>query len=182
MRGGRASRGLFVGRFQPFHNGHLFAVKWILEREEEVVVAIGSPQHSHTARNPFTLGERIEMVTAALRDEGLLDRVYIAAVPDTNGVHSLWVPLVEACTPRFERVYTNDKLTRLLFEERGYPVHPIPLHDRERLEGTRIRRLIAEAGDWRGLVPPAVARLIEELNGSARLSRIFEVERGGAGP
>ena len=37
-------RGLYVGRFQPFHLGHLGAVKSILEDVEELVIVIGSAQ------------------------------------------------------------------------------------------------------------------------------------------
>ncbi|RLF01945.1 MAG: nicotinamide-nucleotide adenylyltransferase, partial [Thermoprotei archaeon] len=55
-------RGLFVGRFQPFHLGHLKALRWILEREDEVIICIGSAQYSHSLRNPFTVGERVEMI------------------------------------------------------------------------------------------------------------------------
>ncbi|MCJ7698989.1 adenylyltransferase/cytidyltransferase family protein, partial [Candidatus Bathyarchaeota archaeon] len=40
-------RGLYVGRFQPFHLGHLCAVKKILGEVDEVIVAIGSAQYSH---------------------------------------------------------------------------------------------------------------------------------------
>ena len=37
------SRGLFIGRFQPFHYGHLAALKWILSREDEVIFALEAP-------------------------------------------------------------------------------------------------------------------------------------------
>jgi len=35
-------RGLFVGRFQPFHKGHLRAVKDILGKVDELVIVVGS--------------------------------------------------------------------------------------------------------------------------------------------
>ncbi|HDJ89497.1 MAG TPA: nicotinamide-nucleotide adenylyltransferase, partial [Thermoprotei archaeon] len=55
-------RGLFIGRFQPFHLGHFYALKWILSKVDEVIIGIGSAQVSYTIKNPFTLGERIEMI------------------------------------------------------------------------------------------------------------------------
>lgn len=173
-------RGLFVGRFQPFHYGHLYALKWILEREQEVVVAVGSAQYSHSFRNPFTLGERIEMIARVLKEEGLWDRTIVCGVPDTDGQHALWVRLVASCCPRFSRVYTNEPLTRLLFEEAGYSVIGIPYFDRERLEGTRIRIAIAEGREWRDLVPPSVARVIEEVNGVERISRLYQLALGSS--
>ncbi|MEM2975778.1 MAG: adenylyltransferase/cytidyltransferase family protein, partial [Candidatus Bathyarchaeia archaeon] len=48
-------RGLFVGRFQPFHLGHLTAVKNILKSVDELVIIVGSAQYSHRLDNPFTV-------------------------------------------------------------------------------------------------------------------------------
>ena len=39
-------RGLYIGRFQPFHNGHLQAIKYVLENVDELVIAaqhVGQP-------------------------------------------------------------------------------------------------------------------------------------------
>jgi len=47
-------RGLFVGRFQPFHLGHLGVVKDILNEVDELVIVVGSAQYSHRIDNPFT--------------------------------------------------------------------------------------------------------------------------------
>ena len=47
------NRALFIGRFQPFHNGHLNVIKTLLENHKEVVVVIGSAQEENTAENPF---------------------------------------------------------------------------------------------------------------------------------
>ncbi|MBP1357507.1 MAG: adenylyltransferase/cytidyltransferase family protein, partial [Sulfolobus sp.] len=41
-------RGLYPGRFQPFHLGHLSVIKWALERVNELIILIGSAQESHT--------------------------------------------------------------------------------------------------------------------------------------
>ncbi|TMI56005.1 nicotinamide-nucleotide adenylyltransferase, partial [Candidatus Bathyarchaeota archaeon] len=40
--------GLYVGRFQPFHLGHLEAVRHILSKVDELVVVVGSAHDSHT--------------------------------------------------------------------------------------------------------------------------------------
>ena len=34
--------GMYLGRFQPFHNGHKYIVEWMLEECERVVIVIGS--------------------------------------------------------------------------------------------------------------------------------------------
>ncbi|MEM2947357.1 MAG: adenylyltransferase/cytidyltransferase family protein, partial [Candidatus Bathyarchaeia archaeon] len=35
-------RGLFVGRFQPFHKGHLSVIEDILKEVDELVIVVGS--------------------------------------------------------------------------------------------------------------------------------------------
>ncbi|NTV27538.1 MAG: adenylyltransferase/cytidyltransferase family protein, partial [Methanothrix sp.] len=60
-------RGLYIGRFQPYHLGHQAVLDRIAEEMEEIVIVIGSAQESHTSENPFTAGERMDMIYAALK-------------------------------------------------------------------------------------------------------------------
>ncbi len=46
------NRGLYVGRFQPFHLGHLDAIKYALKEVDELVIVIGSAQYSHNSQQP----------------------------------------------------------------------------------------------------------------------------------
>ena len=73
--------GLFVGRFQPFHNGHLAAVKHALKNVDYLYIVVGSAQRSHERDNPFTAGERIMMIKAALSRGGTIGAVYCPVVP-----------------------------------------------------------------------------------------------------
>lgn len=160
-------RGLFLGRFQPLHLGHLDAVQRLAAEHDELVLAIGSANVSHTPTNPFTGGERVEMCRAALR-EADLDNVLVVPVPDL-GRNALWAAHVASLVPRFRVLHTNNPLPARLFREAGYDVAPVPFYDRARFEGTRIRRLLAEGDAWRDLVPRAAARVILELDGPARV-------------
>ncbi|MEM2739337.1 MAG: nicotinamide-nucleotide adenylyltransferase [Candidatus Bathyarchaeia archaeon] len=170
-------RGLFIGRFQPFHIGHLRAVYWMLDRVDELIIAVGSAQYSHTIQNPFTAGERLEMIRASLIDDGIdLSRIITVTIPDIH-VHSLWVKLVVSLSPRFHVVYSNEPLTRRLFEEEGFKVEGIPFFDREIYSATEVRRRILEDGDWRSLVPSVVARLIDEFKGVERIKNLARTDR-----
>jgi nicotinamide-nucleotide adenylyltransferase len=53
------SRGLFIGRFQPFHNGHYMAIKDILKIEDEVIICVAASQISYTISNPFQVGNEL---------------------------------------------------------------------------------------------------------------------------
>jgi nicotinamide-nucleotide adenylyltransferase len=170
-------RGLLVGRFQPFHGGHLAVVREIRSAHPDdppLLLGIGSAQESHTWKNPFTSGERMEMVERALR-EAKLDGVVAIPIPDIHR-HALWVRYVESLVPPFDEVYTNNPLTRLLFEQAKYPVRRPRLVDRKRFEGENVRRHLARDRGWRPLVPAAVARYLEGIQAPARLAVLLEGE------
>src|SRR2546428_8992825 len=151
--GGRrvTGRAFFIGRFQPFHRGHLATVKRILESSDEIIVGIGSAQYSHTRENPFTAGERYELITRALDAESM-HNYHIEPIPDTH-VHSVWVSHVTSLVPRFDIVYTNSDLVVRLFREHGLKISSPPLVDRERLSGPVVRHRLPQAGHRRSRVP-----------------------------
>jgi nicotinamide-nucleotide adenylyltransferase len=161
-----------VGRFQPFHLGHLAVVAAIrtLHPEEELILAIGSSEASFTAENPFTAAERFEMITAALRGAGITGCLLIP-LPDV-GRHSIWVAHAEELLPPFRRVHTNNPLTRLLFERAGYTVEAPTLVDRERFEGRKIRADIAADRGWEDRVPSEVGGYLRALHAPERLRDI----------
>ncbi|MGA8303429.1 MAG: nicotinamide-nucleotide adenylyltransferase [Thermoplasmata archaeon] len=163
-------RGVLIGRFQPLHRGHLAVVREIRSArpDDELILGIGSAQESYTWKNPFTSGERAEMIARALR-EAEIDRVVAVPLPDIQR-HSLWVRYVESLLPPFERVYTNNPLTRLLFEQARYPVESPSLVERSKFEGATVRDHLARDEGWRPLVPPAVVEYLVELGAPARLA------------
>jgi len=170
-------RGVFVGRFQPFHNGHLKAVKGILRKVDELVIVVGSSQYSHKMNNPFTSGERITMIRRALEEEGIQpSRYWIVPVPDTH-VHMIWVSQVVGYTPKFDVVYTNEPLTRRLFVERGFKVEPVPFHEREVYSATEIRKRMMDRENWEELVPKGVAQVINEIGGVERLRDLAKTDK-----
>ena len=72
--------GLYIGRFQPFHRGHLSVVRNALEKCDRLVIAIGSAQESRTKRNPFSFEERRHFIWRSLW--GLNERVVFVRVDD----------------------------------------------------------------------------------------------------
>jgi len=169
-------RGLFVGRFQPFHVGHLKAVKDILEKLDELVIVVGSSQYSHRVDNPFTAGERVTMIRTALEEEGISpSRYWIVPVPDVH-VHMTWVAQVLGYTPKFSVVYTNEPLTRRLFIEAGYDVKPVPFYRREVYSATEIRKRMLSGKDWEELLPSTVVQFIKEIDGVKRLRDLAKTD------
>ena len=166
--------GLIVGRFQPFHRGHLQVISELRRShpDQQLLLVIGSAQESYTLENPFTAGERVEMMLRALA-EARLDACLPVPVADIHR-HAEWVAYLRGLLPPFDIVYTNNPLTRMLFEREKIRVESPPLIDRDRFQGVVVRRRIVEGGPWAELVPPAVARYLEEIGAPERLRRIAQ--------
>ncbi|MHC1601380.1 MAG: nicotinamide-nucleotide adenylyltransferase [Candidatus Nezhaarchaeales archaeon] len=167
---------LYIGRFQPYHLGHLAATKWILGREDRLIIGVGSAQYSHTLDNPFTVGERIEMILATLEEEGISNRCVVIPIPDI-GQHALWVQVVKQYCPPFSKVYTNSPLTRRLFIEAGVEVREIPMFERDKYDATHIRKLMLEDGDWESCVPKPVAEVIKRIKGVERVKELIKNDK-----
>lgn len=175
-------RGLLIGRFQPFHGGHLEVVRKIRADRPaaSLIIGVGSAEESYTWKNPLTAGERIELIDRAL-SEAKITGALLVPIPDISR-HALWVNYLEALLPTFDRVYTNNPLTRVLFERSGYLVESPPLFDRARYEGERIRGQLADGGDWKNAVPATVASYLEEIGAPARLQVLKQASgRSGQG-
>lgn len=170
-------RAVFIGRFQPFHLGHLDAVKQIIQENSELIIVVGSAQYSYTLENPFTAGERIEMIRIGLEAAGIdLRRIMIIPIPDI-GEHSIWVARLKSMLPRFDIAYTNNQFVKLLLEDQNIPVVEPRLLNREELNATNIRALMINNEDWRRLLQPEVARYIENIRGDERIRRIAMSEQ-----
>lgn len=163
------NRAFYIGRFQPFHLGHLKVITEISREADELVIGIGSAQQSHTPENPFTAGERIMMISRSLEDLDL--NYYVIPINDIYR-NAIWVSHVESMTPPFSRVYTNNPLVSRLFFEAGYEVSHSPMYNRGAYSGTEIRRRMLAGEDWQQLVPPAVVKVAEEVRGVERLKQV----------
>jgi nicotinamide-nucleotide adenylyltransferase len=171
------TRGLYVGRFQPFHLGHLGAIKYSLKEVDELVIVIGSAQYSHNANNPFTAGERLVMVRRALFEAGVdYSKLWIVPVPDVH-LHMLWVSAVEGYTPKFNALFSNEPLTKRLFMEAGYEVKTVPLFERKTYVSTIVREKMVKDNSWMELVPKSVADFILEIDGVNRLIDLTRTDR-----
>jgi cytidyltransferase-like protein len=58
--------GLFLGRFQPFHDGHAAIAADALKKCRHLIIAVGSAQESRTKRNPLTYYEREALIKNAI--------------------------------------------------------------------------------------------------------------------
>ena len=73
---------VYIGRFQPFHLGHVHVIMEALEYAEHLIILIGSSNESRTPKNPFTVGERHEVIHSWATSEGLLANITILSLED----------------------------------------------------------------------------------------------------
>ncbi|MDO8553369.1 MAG: nicotinamide-nucleotide adenylyltransferase [Candidatus Micrarchaeota archaeon] len=149
---------LFIGRFQPFHNGHMYVLKKLLRQYDEVVIVIGSAESEQSWRNPFTAGERVEIISNVLNKEQKLHTVLIP-VRDINN-HAQWVSHVNRYVPSYEAIYSNNVIVNLLFRKAGVKVLS-GYYKRQVYEGQKIRSMIVNSNlEWKKLVPKEVVKYI----------------------
>ena len=165
-------RGLIIGRFQPFHKGHLQLVKSILKECDELVIAIASAQFNFIEKDPFTAGERILMIHEALK-EGKVDLSKCYIVPLINDENNArWIGHLKSFLPSFDVVYTGNLYVSMLMRKSKIKVKKIKFHDREKYNASRIRSLMVKGNEWESLVPDAVARIIKSVDGIRRMKVI----------
>ena len=162
-------RGFYIGRFQPYHNGHQSVLEHIAHEVDEIVIGIGSAQLSHMTDNPFMAGERVLMITRALASLGC--PFYVIPIEDIQR-NALWVAHVRSMTPPFDLCYSSNPLVMQLFKEAGIRVQSPEMYERETLSGTEIRRRMLTDEPWKSLVPPEVVQVLDEIDGVGRLRQI----------
>lgn len=153
-------RALFIGRFQPFHRGHLHALEEASE-EHDVVIGIGSSQRSRTGDNPLTCPERRKVIRSCLDVETV-------PVPDQDD-NDAWREHIQEHV-EFDIVISGNDLVQSIFEDAGREVREPDWLEPTLFSGTEIRQRILEERDWKELVPDCALDRLEEF-GFAELVR-----------
>ena len=155
---------LFVGRFQPFHNGHLLVVQGMAKLCGKIIIAIGSSQEKDTEKNPYSVSDRREMIQRALQAVNIIPMkdVQIIDVPD-QPKDDEWTKKVLGLSGPVEMVWTGDAKTKECFVAAGVPVKDIK--EVPGISGEEVRHRIKEGGNWKAIVPPDVASYIDLLKG-----------------
>tara|TARA_Y100000310_G_C20703935_1_gene832871 strand:- start:8726 stop:9244 length:519 start_codon:yes stop_codon:yes gene_type:complete len=167
-------RGLFVGRFQPYHLGHHNALLNSLKQVDEMVLVVGSSKESFQPENPFTCGERIEMISEALKEAKIFEKCFIVPVEDIKE-YALWAQRIKSFCPSFEIVFSNNPLVKELFEADGYKVER-SVSNNGNIHSTDVRNKILNGAELSGVLPKSVENYLKKINAKKRIESILEKE------
>jgi nicotinamide-nucleotide adenylyltransferase len=168
------SRALVITRAQPFHHGHMALVEHGARIAGEVVIVVAAAEAAFTERNPFTAGERLQMVRAAT--SSLQVPVWIAALPSP-----VWAALamaeLQATVPAFDVVVGHNPALREMARVSGIRVDGIAP---TAVSATGIRaRLASEGvGSWLDeVVPSGVSAVLSSTSMRGRCAVLAQPER-----
>ena len=77
-----AKIGVFLARFQPLHNAHLYVIETALKECDEVVIMLGSSNKDSMLRNPFDFDLRYRLLRDSLEHVEDMERISIYELPD----------------------------------------------------------------------------------------------------
>jgi nicotinamide-nucleotide adenylyltransferase len=164
-------RALFIGRFQPFHNGHARVIKDILRENGRITIVIGGPAKAND-KNPFSFAERERMIRSVMRDEWP-GRYVIRKVTDVDD-DAKWSGKIKRLG-KFDLAYSRNPWVLRCLKKAGIPVKKHAFYQRYKNCGRVIRGRMEENRRWKSLVPPAVygfirARAAGDENKKLKLS------------
>jgi nicotinamide-nucleotide adenylyltransferase len=161
-------KALVVGRFQPLHKGHLMMFDYVAGDVDELVVGVGSSNHSNTIENPFSFDERRQMIEESFKPKICHE---IIAIPDVDDDRQWIQNVVDGI--EFDVIYTNADHERKIFESAGIGIRDIPFFDRMVYSATNVRKHILDDSSWRDLVPQGTVDVIERVDGIGRIRALY---------
>ena len=72
---------MFIGRWQPFHNGHKWLINQKLGEGKPILIAVRDIPPDE--KNPFTTEQTVEMIQKVYRDQD----VEVVCIPDIESVN-----------------------------------------------------------------------------------------------
>lgn len=156
------STALFIGRFQPLHNGHLQIIKEILKQHDHIIIGVGSSQEKDTKLNPLSAQTRVKLIKEALKTEGIIRKQYsIILLPDIHDQKN-WAAYVNGLVPEFDTLYTGSDFTKKCYNNAGKKIIDIPRI--KNISATDIReRIINNDPTWKTLVPQPIVNALKDI-------------------
>lgn len=109
---------VFIGRFEPFHNGHYAVVARALKLAQNVIVLIGSANKPRSIKNPWNVSEREVMIRAAFPEDS--SRIRVRCIRDHLYNDALWVSDVQRAVADVTAADTGPVKIGLIGHDKDY--------------------------------------------------------------
>lgn len=165
-------KGMFIGRFQPFHLGHLSALKFAMGHCDELVLGIGSSNKSGTADNPLDKSTRISVIYACLKDASIdTKRISFFHIPDFDSDED-WYNYINSKQGKIDAVFSGNEWVLGVFRNRkNVDVLTPPMYKRAELSGTAVRARIRAELPWEHLLTSNAADVVSLKKGDITAPR-----------
>lgn len=167
---------LIIGRFQPFHIGHLDIIKRYHKKGFFIKIVIGSSQKAHQRKDPFTKEERIDMIKKTLEQHKIKNNkiIFVPDLPsDTD-----WVKLIKQKVGKIDVLFTGNPWVKKLFKEEKIELHEYN-EKLDRIKGIKaenIRKNLTNTKSKRGL-PTAVYQQLRIIRAFDRLKDLNDPKK-----
>jgi len=93
--------GIFIGRFQPIHQGHVHAIGVAASQVDKLYILVGSANTCRSIKNPWTFEERSNMIRLKMHN-ARIDNYEIIPLNDYRYSDTQWMSDVRATIEHFE--------------------------------------------------------------------------------
>src|SRR3972149_8160768 len=152
---------LLIGRFQPFHFGHLYLIKQALKKADKLIIGVGSSNITDV-NNPLNWRSREKILKAVFYKEKIENKIIKIVPLDDFFDDKKWFDNVAKRVGKFDLVVGNNDWVNRIMKKGGYKILTVPYFKRYLYEGEKIRRLLVSEGKWQSRVPVYLVRYIEE--------------------
>lgn len=153
--------GLVVGRFQPFHKGHLYLFKKAIKVSYKIIIAVGS-SNIKDGDNPLSYSKRVKMLRKVIANEGWEERILKIVPSPDDPSDDIWLKLLLKNTGKFDVGIGNNDWTNGILKKAGYKVLEVPYLKRIEYQGVIIRKLFEEGKSWEEKVPAYLIEFLEK--------------------
>lgn len=161
---------IFIGRFQPYHNGHHHVIKQAIEKADRVLILVGSSFRKPDARNPYTFEQRADMIYSSFPRGSYL---YIEPLSDFPYEEEKWIEEVQHQASRYE---DKNKKTGLIGHSKDHSSYYLKLfptyesvdvkgveEEGNLLDATNIRKLFYSRKPYETLVPEGTVKVLSKI-------------------
>ena len=93
--------GIFIGRFQPVHQGHVHSIGVAASQVDTLYILVGSANQCRSIKNPWTYQERVQMLRKKLRNANI-SNYEILPLNDYRYSDSQWMSDVRATVEHYD--------------------------------------------------------------------------------